>query len=277
MQTIGSLTKSIVPTDETSGSLTKKSTPLPANSSAIGSAGTPSKAVSAPTGTRRGAIALTPSPSVSLPAALAGDSPRDTDQALEMSLTRLLGRKPVPLERTTFTDAGMDSVLEGYSLPAMTPEQRENALIEVAKSLSPMRQTDCIGMLGELKLLTACRPEQQHDLEIQLTLYARMLQEFPADVVRHVLKTQPKISKWWPTWQELNDRLELHTAKRKALMRALKTSNRSPTSSAAVREKPEPMECYEAPPPLEPLSAVVLTDDDLEARKRQFLEQCESA
>jgi len=51
--------------------------------------------------------------------------------------------------------------------------------------------------------------------------------EYPADVVRHVLKTQADQSPWWPTWYELRNRLEQYTYRRRMMLKAL-TSPASP-------------------------------------------------
>ena len=51
----------------------------------------------------------------------------------------------------------------------------------------------------------------------QLQLYARKLSAYPADIVRKVLSTQDTISKWWPAWADLQDRLEVYMKERRVL------------------------------------------------------------
>lgn len=156
--------------------------------------------------------------------------PAKTDRVLGESLTSLLGSKPKAVWSDKTTTHGWDGDLVGYKLPAMTEEKRTQALHLVDQSLMPMTQSECFGLLGELKLTTMSRADQGHDLEAQLKIYARKLQEFPADVVRHVLTSQSSHSKWWPTWAELKDRLDFGLRRRLKLKEALtKSSITSPT------------------------------------------------
>lgn len=222
LKPIGSLMPKASELPQMRGSQPTKSPQTSQNGANTGPDPNPS-ARSRPTGSALTATTSSNTPLVSLRAAFGQDNPAVTDSALEASLTQLIGQKPKPKERAVFPKAGgCDVILEGFHLPKMTPAIRHSATILVEKSLMPLTESDCIGMLGQVKLLTACRAEQQHDLEAQLTLYARMMQDYPADVTRHVLKTQPKISKWWPTWMELSERLELYTKRRKALLNELK-------------------------------------------------------
>ena len=73
-----------------------------------------------------------------------------------------------------------------------------------------------------MRFLTKARAEHQDDLKFMLAIYADKLSEYPADVVMHVLKTQPSQSMWWPAWDELRDRLELYAKKRMKRYAALR-------------------------------------------------------
>jgi len=60
-------------------------------------------------------------------------------------------------------------------------------------------------------------------MKMLLATYADELKQYPADVVQKVLSTQHQHSKWWPTWMELQERLNLYTADRRALRKALQS------------------------------------------------------
>lgn len=82
----------------------------------------------------------------------------------------------------------------------------------------------CLDLLTELKALT--RPSQgtTADLEAQMVAYLKRLMDYPADVTRYVLTTQPDFSPWWPAWAELKDRLEMFTVRRRMMLEALTTA-----------------------------------------------------
>ena len=114
----------------------------------------------------------------------------------------------------------------------------------------------------ELKLLTKARPEQARDQEAQLLLYGKKLAEYPADIVRRVLSTQPNILMWWPSWAELKERLDLFAARRQRLLDAIKT-------------KPQPKPAVEAwKPPVLP-DAVQKIVDEKRARKAEGMAMTE--
>ena len=144
--------------------------------------------------------------------AMAGREPAETETALLASLTSLLGSEPKPIEKNWVGEWGYESQVTGYEFER-TPE----ALEIMAKCLKPMKPSECLGLLGELKLLTVARPDQGFDMAAQLQLYARKLSAYPADIVRKVLTTQDTISKWWPAWADLQDRLEVYMKERRVL------------------------------------------------------------
>lgn len=76
-------------------------------------------------------------------------------------------------------------------------------------------------MLTKLKVMTTTRAEDVDDIKLVVGVYLEALSEYPADVVRHVLTTHAKMSKWWPSWQELAERLDLHTERRHRLSEIL--------------------------------------------------------
>ena len=179
---------------------------------------TPQKAQPQRTGTQAGGRGLQ---TTSVSHAMAQASPETTDRALEASLTSLLGSKPAPIWEDRVSEAGWDGVVTGYKLPALTSETRQKALAVVEGSLTPMTPSECIGLLGELRLLVPPVNMSEQTMEAQIMLYQRKLADYPADVVRRVLSTQANISKFWPAWSELKERLDLFTARRLRLRDAL--------------------------------------------------------
>jgi hypothetical protein len=198
-----------------------------ANLQATSATTIPQRAPLAATGRPRGAPGL-PTTRSSLPSvetALQGSNPDTTDRSLEASLSLLLGSKPVPLWEDKITETGgWDGVVSGFKLPAMSETKRASALALAESSLKPMSAGEIIDLLIELKLLTKARAEQAKDQEAQLLLYGKKLAEYPADIVRRVLTTQPNILMWWPSWAELKERLDLFAVRRQRLLDALKTS-----------------------------------------------------
>lgn len=235
LQTIGSLAKRIAPTPEELGSQTPKLTPPESNSPATGAARTLPAVASRPIGMQRGVVTSTATPPPSLPAALAASNPDATDRSLEASLTLLIGSRPVPIWQDRATDAGWDGAVMGFRFPAMSEATLARATALVESSLTPMTPSECIDLLVAMKLLTKARPEQAKDQEAQLVIYGRKLAEYPADVVRKVLTTQPDVLTWWPAWAELKERLDLHSRRRRRLLESLRTGKSSLNSSAAPK------------------------------------------
>lgn len=265
MQTIGNLAKQASTTPQPEASPERKSNGLPLSSFDTGVAPMQKTEASRATGKELGTTTSTATLAASLPTALAADSPDRTDRALEASLTLLLGSKPKPVEKVTYPAAGFTAELISFELPNMKEANRSKCLELIRTSLNPMTQSECFGLLGEMKLTTVCRPEQGHDLEAQLGLYARKLAEYPADVVRKVLTTQPNMSKWWPTWAELKDRLDLFSDRRRKLQQAMTTWKSPPSSTNA------PVQRYVAPDKPKPAAEPEETDEEFEARKKRMI------
>lgn len=253
MKPTGNLIQTATPSPESRGLSTPK---LPRTSSNFASTGaapnlpSPSRQI----GTKPTETTSAITPRKSLPAALEQANPDNTDRALEASLTSLLGSRPVPKWEDKISEGGWDGVVTGFALPTMTEETRARAIATVRHSLTPMTQSECLGLLGELKLLTKCRPEHTYDLEAQIAIYERRLQEYPADVVRKVLTTQPNMGIFWPAWAELKERLDVHSARRRVLLSTLTDIPKtSPPRSAATPQ-------------------LSTEDKELQARAQQILE-----
>jgi len=104
-------------------------------------------------------------------------------------------------------------------------EELEQALVAYERACLPMPDQWTNEELAKLKARTVSRQQDQEELSLMLRVYADDLAEWPADVVKEVLRTQPKVSKFWPTWYELEERLKLKAwkrlKKRDALRRAV--------------------------------------------------------
>lgn len=122
-----------------------------------------------------------------------------------------------------------------------------------------------MALLTRMHTETKTRPEHEFDLQAKLQVYAENLAAYPADVVRHVLRTQSSVGVFWPAWAELKDRLEMHASYRARLLHALENPPK-PKPRAAVKEP------YRSPtPPAKPPEEPEETDEEFEARKRRMI------
>ena len=113
-------------------------------------------------------------------------------------------------------------IITAYKLEgAHGPRAIQDAAKTIRKSLMPMSGNECLDLLAEMKALTRPAPGTTDDLTVMMKAYLKRLMDYPADVVRHVLKTQPNNNPWWPSWQELSERLEIHTYRRRMMLEAL--------------------------------------------------------
>lgn len=117
---------------------------------------------------------------------------------------------------------------EGYAIAGSVDQE---ALDRAEKSVlawmsERSSEREILDDLGALKFLTNSRQMAQQDIQAQIHIYARKLSDWPAEAVRRVLRSQPSISKWWPTWQELEERLKLECEKPKAALSAIEDARR---------------------------------------------------
>ena len=153
--------------------------------------------------------------------------PKAVDQTLEASLKQHVATSLVP-DRVSCTDAhGYDERLRGYRVRGdlADAESLQEALMAYERACLPAPDDRIVQELTKLRMKTAAKATDTETLELQQAVYAEELAEYPADVVLYVLRTQPKISKWWPAWGELAERLDLYAKdrmkRRDALRRAL--------------------------------------------------------
>ena len=154
---------------------------------------------------------------------VAGDDPKATDKAVAASFPPSVTRSLRTDSRTLFGPGGAD-VQTSYILASpISAADRAMAISVLDAASAPPRPEEVLKLLYRLKTLTASREQHVEDMRAQAACYAEELMRYPADVVRYVLRTQPQHSKFWPTWSELAERLELHGQRRAKMLRALKS------------------------------------------------------
>lgn len=279
MQPIGNLAKKIASTAENSGTETMKSTQKPQNSALISTAPTLQNPSKNP-GTMLGGDGLEKTKTVALQSALQADDPSATDRALEASLPPSV--KTSVLEIWTDkgnAQTGWDGELTGIQLTKPMPiSDLKLAAETVRKSMARMHPSEIQKGLARLRVLTKVRAETTDDIRLSLAIYADEMANYPADVIRYVIKTQPKIIPWWPAWSELSERLDLYTRKRQRLLDAIEKAIRTPIEPQNPPiQLPHGKRPYRVPAHVPDIRTVMenygepLTEDDLEARKAEFL------
>lgn len=88
----------------------------------------------------------------------------------------------------------------------------EGALKIINAALLPASSEQIEEWLAVLSVVAAPRKESAGRAELTLITYTSRLQQYPADVVRHVLTHYR--GTWFPTWNELADRLDEMTEPR---------------------------------------------------------------
>ena len=113
------------------------------------------------------------------------------------------------------------------------------AAAEIERFMSPASEDQIEQWLVELSVSTVRRAGSEGEAEIALSVYAGRLAQYPADVVRTVLREASKRSKWWPAWADLEPELD-RLAKPRILMReALLTPPEQREQLTHEREVPD--------------------------------------
>lgn len=89
----------------------------------------------------------------------------------------------------------------------------------VIDSMTPASQSEIERWLAELSVLVIRGKSDEFSDELRIEAYAGRLQQFPADVVHHVLLKQSW--KFWPSWQEIETACEALTSPRQHMLAAL--------------------------------------------------------
>lgn len=176
----------------------------------------------------------TPSPAEWLEAR----QPQDTDSQLRASLESGLDVTLRPVREGKFpTDGTPYSVVVGYGLERMTEAKRDKALTRIRAACTPPDKRRAEEWLIAMQAGMARRREDEHGIEVALSLYGAVLGRFPADVAKEACMSITLTGKWFPTVAEIEARCQRLGAARLALLRALEEW-RAPTAeeqSAAAR------------------------------------------
>lgn len=154
-----------------------------------------------------------------LDAAMASNDPKATGIALLASLpASFLGALREKTYMTFPKSHGVDIEFLGYELTHPVPSRElSEALAIVRKTLMGAERAEIVRMLTRVKHKTIRRSESDQDIMAQIVLYADDLQDWPADVVRDVVLRWPSNNDFFPTWQGLEKRMRVWTAKRRAM------------------------------------------------------------
>jgi hypothetical protein len=87
-------------------------------------------------------------------------------------------------------------------------------------------KNEIVILLARLKAMTISPAQSQEEITGQMAFYADELLHYPGDIVRHVLKTQPGLGKFWPAWQEIAARIDRAYNGRRLMREALERVQR---------------------------------------------------
>lgn len=100
-----------------------------------------------------------------------------------------------------------------------TDVQRQAALADLQKFMTPAPVRDIESWIAELSVITAGRGKEGFDAALLVEAYSSRLAQFPADVARYALLKHSW--KWFPTWAELETVCKSKTGPRKHMISAL--------------------------------------------------------
>ena len=226
---IGSLTKAVLPSATNLGLITSPSTTSPPSSETTGPQ-SPAGTRSRPTGTRPGETGSGDTLAITvqhLGPLMAGHDPNATDKAVEALLppsVRSCLRTEAPAR---FGPQGFYAGPTRYRISGVVSDaDRSAAIITLQAAQKPAKGNEILRLLTRLKVMTASRAQDADELKLQIACYKEELLRYPGDIVRHVLRTQPLHSKFWPTWSELAARLEGYADKRAKMLSVLASGSK---------------------------------------------------
>ena len=123
--------------------------------------------------------------------------------------------------------------LVGYSVEGVIPVvDMERAIEAIENTSAPATPREVGELVAELFVLTKQRREDQMTLDISIEAFGSRLLEYPADIVREVLKKWPDRSTFFPSWHELKSEIDwrnkrgmMKVALEKKLRKATKVEN----------------------------------------------------
>jgi hypothetical protein len=147
---------------------------------------------------------------------LLASKPKDTDAALAQLLPpSVISCLGTVVDR--YTNARGEFIVEsrrGAKTPCADVQAAEKALRMYESACLPAPDQTVYIELAALRSLTKVAQADTDDIKLQMAVYARQLRAYPGDVVLHVLRSQPGMEKFWPSWAELKERLDLYAGKR---------------------------------------------------------------
>jgi hypothetical protein len=94
-------------------------------------------------------------------------------------------------------------------------------LDEAVAACAPMPKKSIARLVQKMILTMPMRNMDDMDKAAIIAIYVEDLEEYPADVVEYVLKTIRRSSKFFPTWAELYENLELWGRRRMMIKEAI--------------------------------------------------------
>ena len=175
----------------------------------------------------------------------AGPAPVEARGVAPGSATRSSGRLPARLERDIEIAARLPPAARSWlaakrrvereakmdpppfiptHVPELPPDVRAQALEVLCDLCQPLPASELAGLLTRLKTMTDSKKTTQETIELEFEFYGRELEKWPGDAVRYVLETQPGVKGWWPSWKDLEERLEVYGGNRMKLKRELEAA-----------------------------------------------------
>lgn len=105
----------------------------------------------------------------------------------------------------------------GYDLEdgdSISDDELQDAIRVLDQTLQPAEPKQIIQELTKLKSITASRNTSHEELKLTISAIADQLQGYPEDVVVPILQRQASQSKWFPTWYELKQQIDIYCQKR---------------------------------------------------------------
>lgn len=152
---------------------------------------------------------------------LLASSPEETDQRL-LTWLKSQGVAANPEVRLTYpTTGGYRRELTGYSFEGLTAVVQHKAVTALESAMTPATQDDCEGWVATMHACMAHRGSSETAVELVLSLYAGLLQKYPADVAKTACMAftlRREKPNWFPTLSELDEACEKATERRAALL-----------------------------------------------------------
>jgi len=176
-------------------------------------------------GNNAGQTAVAVSPDATRVAAwLAKQAPADMDKAAVSRASQHGVGLRVKLE-SRYPESG-PSYMVATACEVLPDGDHSAALTDLRNFLTPAPIRQIEAWLAELSVLVAKRQGDEMEEGLRLTAYASRLSRYPADVARAV--TIGASYKFWPTWEEMENRCEAMTSPRRVMIAALERGPQLP-------------------------------------------------